>query len=100
MGRNRYDEAADEPDSRYAPQPQPRAREREQRGEGDGIFRRTPSDNSGGAVGARVPEDSGVDDADEPKPISVSELLYSSSSYYAIAKPGEKTNMLPLCFLL
>ena len=47
----------------------------------DGIFR--TGDNQREDVSA----DSGVDDGDN-KPLSVSELLYSSSSYYAIAKPG------------
>jgi hypothetical protein len=50
---------------------------------GDGIFRDAPRarDTDGGSA------DSGL--GDEGKALSVSELLYSSSSYYAIAKPGE-----------
>lgn len=68
MARTRYDEA----DSGYAA--------------GDGIFRPAP-DTSGGEAGS---QDSG---AEEGKALSVSELLYSSSSYYAIAKPGKQRNV-------
>jgi hypothetical protein len=50
----------------------------------DGIFRDAPrsSDPDGGGLA-----DSEL--GDDGKALSVSELLYSSSSYYAIAKPGE-----------
>lgn len=50
----------------------------------DGIFRNNNSDESNS-------EDSGIDGE---KQLSVSELLYSSSSYYAIAKPVSLTMML------
>ena len=44
----------------------------------DGVFRDEPHDD------AHTEDSEGGDD----KVLSVSELLYSSSSYYAIAKPG------------
>lgn len=50
---------------------------------GDGIFRDRPRGNYSG--GDDSTDDSGISD----KVLSVSELLYSSSSYYAIAKPGK-----------
>ena len=68
MTRTRYDE---DPTANYTPQ-------------GDGIFR--PS--SAGAGSADETENGGA--GDDEKPLSVSELLYSSSSYYAIAKPGKE----------
>ena len=66
MARSRY-----EPDSGYV--------------RSEGIFRNETS-NTDGADSAES-ADTGVGDAE--KQLSVSELLYSSSSYYAIAKPGE-----------
>ena len=66
MTRTRYDE---DPSANYTNQ-------------GDGIFRPSPSGASADGT-----ENNGADDE---KPLSVSELLYSSSSYYAIAKPGRK----------
>jgi len=53
----------------------------------DGIFRRT---NIGGGASADGIEPS---NSNEEKPLAVSELLYSSSSYYAIAKPGMFVNV-------
>lgn len=51
-------------------------------GRSEGIFRPNPDTRSNSSSGSD--EDSGV----EEQGLSVSELLYSSSSYYAIAKPG------------
>ncbi|CAB9526230.1 Presenilin-like protein [Seminavis robusta] len=53
----------------------------------EGIFRNTHQEADGGSA-----DDSGVQE--EGKALSVSELLYSSSSYYAIAKPVSMTMML------
>lgn len=64
MTRTRYDE----------PEPSDYARQ------SDGIFRRNTSSSEHASD-----EDSGV----QEQGLSVSELLYSSSSYYAIAKPGK-----------
>jgi len=73
MPRSPYD---DQPDSGYV------------RDRSDGIFR-NPQDQRGVDSAS---EDTGVGDGE--KPLSVSELLYSSSSYYAIAKPVSLTMML------
>lgn len=68
MARTRYDE----PDSGYV--------------RSDGIFRNSsPNTDEAGS------EDTGVGDGE--KQLSVSELLYSSSSYYAIAKPGTRAKI-------
>lgn len=63
MTRTRYDE---DPAANYT--------------QSDGIFR--PAPTGGSADGTEVSE------VGDEKALSVSELLYSSSSYYAIAKPG------------
>jgi presenilin 1 len=62
----------------------------------DGILRIPSDDNSAGSGGLRdgLMVDTDSDDEEEDLEISLAELLYSSSSYYAIAKPVALTMIL------